>query len=78
MSGLGGDDFDLSRFIDKYLTGSGNRFACQETGMVEKSNFMGPGIQAAATRTFGLPLRTYHADGYTILVWDANLLAALG
>ena len=37
-----------------------------------------PGIQAAATRTFGLPLRTYHADGYTILVWDANLLAALG
>ncbi len=37
-----------------------------------------PGMQAAATRTFGVPLRTYHADGYTILVWDANLLAKLG
>ena len=37
-----------------------------------------PGIQAAAARTFGAPLRIYHADGYTILVWDANLLAELG
>jgi hypothetical protein len=37
-----------------------------------------PGMQAAATRTFGRPLRAYHADGYTILVWDANLLTELG
>ena len=37
-----------------------------------------PGMLGAATRTFGAPLRTYHADGYTILVWDANLLAKLG
>ncbi len=37
-----------------------------------------PGIQAAAIRTFGAPLRAYHADGYTILVWKANLLARLG
>jgi hypothetical protein len=37
-----------------------------------------PGIRAAATRTFGAPVRTYQADGYTILVWDANLLAKLG
>ncbi len=37
-----------------------------------------PGMQAAATRTFGPPLRIYHADGYTILVWDTNLLRRLG
>jgi hypothetical protein len=37
-----------------------------------------PGMQAAAERTFGPPLRIYHADGYTILVWDTNLLRRLG
>jgi hypothetical protein len=37
-----------------------------------------PGMQAAAIRTFGRPLRAYHADGYTILVWDTNLLTKLG
>ena len=37
-----------------------------------------PGMQAAAARTFGRPLRVYRADGYTIMVWDANLLARLG
>ena len=37
-----------------------------------------PGMQAAAARTFGRPLRTYHADGYTIMVWDTNLLTELG
>jgi hypothetical protein len=37
-----------------------------------------PGMQAAAERTFGPPLRVYQADGYTILVWDANLLRRLG
>jgi hypothetical protein len=37
-----------------------------------------PGMQAAAARTFGRPLRTYHAGGYTIMVWDTNLLTELG
>jgi hypothetical protein len=37
-----------------------------------------PGMQAAAERTFGPPRRIYHADGYTILVWDTNLLRRLG
>ncbi len=37
-----------------------------------------PGIQAAAEATFGPPLRVYHADGYTILVWGTNLLRRLG
>jgi hypothetical protein len=33
---------------------------------------------AAVTATFGQPARTYHYDGYTILVWPrANLLTAL-
>jgi hypothetical protein len=36
------------------------------------------GMQAAATLTFGRPLRVYHADGYTIMVWDTNLLTRLG
>jgi hypothetical protein len=35
------------------------------------------GGQAAAVLTFGSPLRTYHADGYTIMVWDTNLLTKL-
>jgi hypothetical protein len=33
-----------------------------------------PGMQGAAARTFGAPARIYHADGYTIMVWDKNLL----
>jgi hypothetical protein len=37
-----------------------------------------PGMQAAAEATFGPPLRVYHADGYTILVWGTNLLRRLG
>jgi hypothetical protein len=37
-----------------------------------------PGIQLSAELTFGRPQRIYHADGYTILVWDTNLLAKLG
>ena len=36
------------------------------------------GMPAAATLTFGPPARTYHADGYTIMVWNTNLLAKLG
>ncbi len=35
------------------------------------------GAQAAAVRTFGPPQRVYHFAGYTILVWDANLLSKL-
>jgi hypothetical protein len=37
-----------------------------------------PGMQDAAVLTFGRPARIYHADGYTILVWNTNLLAKLG
>jgi hypothetical protein len=37
-----------------------------------------PGMQLSAELTFGRPQRIYHADGYTILVWDTNLLAKLG
>ena len=36
------------------------------------------GMAAAAEETFGPPLRVYHADGYTILVWGTNLLRRLG
>ena len=34
--------------------------------------------QAAVERAFGRPRRVYHVDGYTVLVWDANLLLRLG
>jgi len=37
-----------------------------------------PGMQLSAELTFGRPQQTYRADGYTILVWDKNLLADLG
>ena len=37
-----------------------------------------PGIQLSAELTFGRPALIYHADGYTILVWNTNLLAKLG
>ena len=36
------------------------------------------GAQPAALRTFGRPQRVYHYDGYTVLVWDTNLLRLLG
>ena len=36
-----------------------------------------PGMQLSAELTFGRPQRIYHADGYTILIWDTNLLAKL-
>ena len=36
-----------------------------------------PGMQLSAELTFGRPRRIYHADGYTILIWDTNLLAKL-
>ena len=35
-------------------------------------------VQSAALRTFGPPQRIYSYDGYTIMVWDANLLRRLG
>jgi hypothetical protein len=35
------------------------------------------GLQLAAERTFGPPARVYLADGYTVMVWDTNLLAQL-
>ena len=35
-------------------------------------------IQAAAQHTFGRPQQTYSYDGYTIMVWDTNLLTRLG
>ena len=37
-----------------------------------------PGMQLSAELTFGRPQRIYHADGYTILIWNTNLLAKLG
>jgi hypothetical protein len=37
-----------------------------------------PGLQQAAVLAFGPPLRTFHANGYTIMVWNANLLTKLG
>ena len=33
--------------------------------------------QASAVKTFGPPQRVYHFDGYTVLVWDTNLLNKL-
>jgi hypothetical protein len=36
-----------------------------------------PGLRLSAELTFGRPRRVYHADGYTIMVWDTNLLAEL-
>ncbi len=36
------------------------------------------GMQLSAELTFGRPARVYHADGYTIMVWNTNLLAKLG
>jgi hypothetical protein len=37
-----------------------------------------PGMQTRAELTFGRPARIYHADGYTVMVWDTNLLDKLG
>jgi hypothetical protein len=36
------------------------------------------GARSAALRTFGPPRRIYSYDGYTIMVWDTNLLRRLG
>ena len=36
-----------------------------------------PGMELSAQLTFGKPARTYTADGYTILVWNKNLLTEL-
>jgi hypothetical protein len=36
-----------------------------------------PGMQQSARLTFGQSARTYHVDGYTIQVWNANVLAGL-
>jgi hypothetical protein len=35
------------------------------------------GLQRVAELTFGRPARVYHADGYTIMVWNTNLLDKL-
>jgi hypothetical protein len=37
-----------------------------------------PGLQQAAVLAFGSPLRTFHTSGYTIMVWNTNLLTKLG
>jgi hypothetical protein len=37
-----------------------------------------PGLQQAAVLAFGHPRRTYHTDGYTVMVWNTNLLTKLG
>ena len=36
-----------------------------------------PGMKLSAELTFGRPEHIYQADGYTIMVWDKNLLAEL-
>jgi len=36
-----------------------------------------PGMQLSAELTFGRPARSYQVDGYTILVWNTNVLARL-
>ena len=36
-----------------------------------------PGMQQSAQLTFGRPARSYRFDGYTILVWNTNVLAGL-
>jgi hypothetical protein len=36
------------------------------------------GAWSAALRTFGRPQRVYRYDGYTVMVWDTNLLRRLG
>ena len=36
-----------------------------------------PDVLAAAMKTFGAPVHTYHYDGYTIFVWNTNLLVRL-
>ena len=36
-----------------------------------------PGMQPSAQLTFGRPARIYQVDGYTILVWNTNVLARL-
>ena len=36
-----------------------------------------PGMALSAERTFGRPRWIYRTDGYTIMVWDKNLLAEL-
>jgi hypothetical protein len=37
-----------------------------------------PGLADAAVRTFGPAARIYHASGYTIMIWNRNLLTSLG
>ena len=34
--------------------------------------------EPVARRTFGPPTRVYHFHGYTVMVWDVNLLTRLG
>ena len=36
-----------------------------------------PGMQLSAELTFGRPARVYRAGGYTVMVWDTNILAKL-
>jgi hypothetical protein len=35
------------------------------------------GMQLSVQHTFGQPARTYHVDGFTIQVWNTNVLAKL-
>ncbi len=45
--------------------------------VVADGPFALPGMQISAELTFGRPQRIYRADGYTIMVWNTNLLARL-
>jgi hypothetical protein len=48
------------------------------TFMVAGGLAQAPWAQSAALRAFGRPERVYGYDGYTIMVWDTNLLLRLG
>jgi hypothetical protein len=50
----------------------------EATFMVANGPAQLPWAQSAALRTFGPPRRTYSYDGFTIMVWDTNLLLRLG
>jgi hypothetical protein len=41
------------------------------------SPLVAAGAWPAAVRTFGHPRRVYRYIGYTVMVWDANLLTRL-
>ena len=62
--------YDPAQHDATFLVTPGPASACQASTP--------PGWQAAAQATFGPPERTYQVDGFTVLVWNENLLGHLG